>query len=111
MKKHFQNIKLEEPQKEIIKEVGRNKKRQIKTDDMLDRNFLKRVYVRKGIIGSLEMEVYRNEFCYYFISYPVTKNIHLISDLSEFNYYEMGAMIMSKHLKKYDELGILGLDL
>lgn len=105
----WQNISVDEEYKTLIRKIQKHNRTFIKTEEMKE-SFLKRNYERMGIIGSVVMEVYRDDFAYYYISYPVRENLYLIQDSGQFNILEITTVKLSKKYRKYSELDVTSLE-
>jgi len=108
-KENWQNVEVDEEYKILIRKLRINKKLFIKTDDMRE-SFLKRNYIRMGIIGSIIMEVFTNEYAYYYVSYPVRHDLHQLSDSSEFNILELSTIALQKKYRKFNSFEVLELE-
>ena len=105
----WQNIDVEDDYKDLIRELQRTKRKYLDVDSMKE-SFLKRNYIRMGIKGSLVMEVYRNDYAYYYISYPVRDSFDVLKNTAEFNELELTTIRLMKKYRKYDSLGVLELE-
>lgn len=105
----WQNKHVDEGYRELIRVIRRNKMHWIH-EGGIESPDLVRLYARTRILGSCMVELYADEYFYYYASFPIREDFQKMLENANVNQYEVAQVHLQRLYMKYDHLGILPLD-
>lgn len=106
----WQNKSVDEQYKGMIRQLQKDKMIWMHIDGPKIGPTLQRVYSRMAIIGTLVVELYRDDHYYYYASFPVREDFEKLLENGEINKYEVGQTHLKRLYHKYHNLGVLEMD-
>lgn len=107
--KDWQNRKVQEDYKALIRRVRSQGWDFIKTDEMPFGD-LRRTYEAMGVVGSAVMFLFADDYFFYYMSFPVREHWLEFMDSPNQNKIRNTVLAMQRKYEKYSELGVLKYD-
>lgn len=105
----WQNIPVQESYKAIIREIRDRKVNYLYTH-LMPAGDLRTAYEAMGIIGSVVMEMYSDDYYYYYMSFPVRENWDQFTLSVDQHFVKSTVIQMQRKYEKYSAFDILKFD-
>ena len=106
----WQNKPVDKKYKGMIRELRDTKMNWVHTDGPKIGEQLLRLYSRMSIVGSIVVELYADEYLYYYASFPVADNYEELLKNAVINEYELAQTHLARLHSKADKDGVLRMD-